>query len=116
MPAAPRDAAGMAEGARAGFGLVEWELARHPVLRPLLRDLARFTPAQRQEAMSPTGLQFSRMSLEQQQLFISRALLPTDPPLQTLDELEGAVLLIDYPQPGWVERVPNGPGPLQTWL
>jgi RNA polymerase sigma-70 factor (ECF subfamily) len=110
------DATSMAEGARADFGLVEWELARHPVLRPHLRDLARFTPEQRREAMSPTGLLFSRMSLEQQQLFLSRALRVTDPPLHSLGELEGAFLLIDYTQPGWFEWVPNCPGPWQTWL
>jgi RNA polymerase sigma-70 factor (ECF subfamily) len=110
------DAASMAEGARACFGLVEWELPRHPVLRPLLRDLAQLTPAQRQEAASPAGLPFTRMSLAQQQIFIARALRPEDPPLQSLGELAGSVLRVDYTQPGWFEWVPGFPGPWQTWL
>jgi hypothetical protein len=116
----------MAEGARACFGLVEWELARHPVLRPLLRDLAHFAPAQRQAAMSPAGLRFDRMSPAQQQRFLSRALdvefynsqafAPKGPPQFSLDDMEGAVLRIDYTQPGGFEWVPMCPGPWQTWV
>src|SRR5688572_13598848 len=101
----------MAEGARAYFGLVEWELARHPVLRPHLRDLAGFTSAQRGEALSPAGLPFTSMTMAQQQTFLSRALGHNDPPHQSLDELEGARLWIDYMQPGWFQWVPGYPGP-----
>jgi RNA polymerase sigma-70 factor (ECF subfamily) len=132
------DPRSMAEGARACFGLVEWELARHPVLRPLLQDLAHFAPAQRQAAISlspsgepagaqgPTGLRFDRMSPAQQQRFLSRALdpefynsrafAPKSPPTFSLDDMEGAVLWIDYTQPGGFEWVPHCPGPWQTWV
>jgi RNA polymerase sigma-70 factor (ECF subfamily) len=120
------DPRSMAEGARACFGLVEWELARHPVLRPLLQDLAHFSPAQRQEAMKPAGLRFDRMSPAQQLRFLSRALdpefynsqafAPKSPPTFSLGDMEGAVLWIDYTQPGGFEWVPHCPGPWQTWV
>src|SRR5205807_781951 len=48
LPDAPLDGAEMAEGAKHCFGLEEWDLARDPQLRPHLRFLAGFTPAQRQ--------------------------------------------------------------------
>lgn len=86
------------------------------MLRPLLRDLAHFTPAQRRKAASPTGLPFTRMTLDQQQRFLARALRAEDPPLQSLDELAGAVLRVDYTRPGEFEWVPGFPGPWQTWL
>jgi hypothetical protein len=110
------DAASMAEGARACFGLVEWELARHPVLRPHLRYLAGFTPEQRQETMSPAGLLFAKMPIAQQQEFIARAFGPREPQLHSLDELAGGTLWIEYTQPGWFQWVPGYPGPWQTWL
>jgi RNA polymerase sigma-70 factor (ECF subfamily) len=114
-----------AEGARACYGLVEWELARHPALRPLLRDLAHFSPAQRDEALGPAGLRYDRMTPAQQQLFLSQALVPpiSNPqaaglrwPRYSLDDMEGSVLRIDYTQPGGFEWVPQCPGPWQTWL
>jgi hypothetical protein len=105
----------MAEGARLCFGLAEWDLGRSSNLRSHLRYLAEFTPAQRQETMSSTGLPFTRMSLAQQQKFLAFALSPNDPPLQSLEELAGAVLLVDYTVPGWFEpRLPN-PG-WRRWL
>jgi hypothetical protein len=98
----------MAEGARECWGLAEWDLGRNEHLRPHLRYLAGFTPAQRQEAMSPTGLAFTKMPLAQQQGFIAHALIPEAGPLQSLDELEGAVLRADYSLPGWFEwQVPR---------
>ena len=57
-----------AEGARLCFGLAEWDLARwRRFQRPHLRFLAELTPEQRLEALSATGLLFTRMSLAQQQ-------------------------------------------------
>jgi hypothetical protein len=98
----------MAEGARLIFGLAEWDLARSGNLRPHFRYLARFTPAQRQEMMSGTGLTFTRMSLAQQQEFIALAVAPDAPPFQSLEELAGATLRVDYTVPGWFTcRVPD---------
>jgi hypothetical protein len=105
----------MAEGARECFGLVEWTLARKRLLRPHLRYLAGLTPAQRQAALSSTGLPFTGMSLSQQQEFIAHALLPGAEPLQSVDELAGAALRVEYSLPGQCEwRVP-GPSWLQ-WV
>jgi RNA polymerase sigma-70 factor (ECF subfamily) len=116
LPDAQLDGAKMAEGARELWGLVEWDLVRNESLRPHLRFLAGFTPAQRQEAMSPSGLAFARMPLAQQQAFIARALIPEAGPLQSLEEMEGAVLRVDYTQPGWFEwRPPGAVGNLQ-WV
>jgi hypothetical protein len=97
------DADEMAEGAKECWGLVEWDLARHWSVRDQLRFLAGFTPEQRQEAMSPAGLPFARMPLAQQQKFIEHALAFADEPLQSLQELEGALLRVDYTQPGWFQ-------------
>jgi RNA polymerase sigma-70 factor, ECF subfamily len=110
------DAVEMAEGARECFGLDEWDLARNASTRPHLRFLGGFTPAQRQEAMSATGLAFTKMSLTQQQQFISLALVP-DPryeePLQSLEELAGAALRVEYTQPGWFQW--GDPGLSSDW-
>jgi hypothetical protein len=95
---------------------VEWELARHPVLRPHLRYLAGFTPEQRTEMMSATGLPFAKMSLAQQQGFLAQAIQPNGPPVASLEELDGASLWIEYTQPGWFQWVPGYSGPWQTWL
>jgi hypothetical protein len=113
LPDAQLDAEEMAEGARLLFGLVEWDLGRNEHLRPHLRYLARFTPGQREETVSPTGLPFEKMPLPQQQQFITNAIV-VGGPLQSLDELAGAALRVDYTQPGWYEwRVP---GPAGYWL
>jgi RNA polymerase sigma-70 factor, ECF subfamily len=92
------DAAEMAEGARELWGLAEWDLARGQMARPHLRYLASFAPERRQQAMSAAGLSFSQMTLAQQQQFLSFAVHGA--PLQTLQELDGAVLRIEYTQPG----------------
>jgi hypothetical protein len=96
------DGAEMAEGARELHGLAEWDLARYRSQRPHLRYLASFTPAQRQEMMSANGLAFTKMSLPQQQQFMTLG-LPTEEPLQSLEELAGAVLRVDYTVPGWFQ-------------
>jgi hypothetical protein len=114
LPDAQLDGGDMAEGAQACWGLAEWGLARHGGLRPHLRFLAGFTPEQRQEAMTAAGLPFSRMSLAQQQQFLARALEFKAPPLQSLDDMSGAVLRVQYTQPGgfqWGES----PGVYTHW-
>jgi RNA polymerase sigma-70 factor, ECF subfamily len=106
------DAADMAEGARDYWGLLEWDLVGSltgGLIRPQLRALAEFTPAQRQEMLSPGGLAFARMSLAQQQKFIGFALQFGSTPLQSLDELAGATLRVKYTQPGSFEWRPPGP-------
>jgi hypothetical protein len=104
------DAVSMAEGARHCSGLVEWDLARSRALRPHLRYLAGFTAAQRQELTSAAGLPFARMPLPQQQQYMALALGAE--PLQSLEELAGATVRVEYTQPGEFEwRVP---GP--NWL
>jgi RNA polymerase sigma-70 factor (ECF subfamily) len=96
------DADEMAEGARLCFGLSEWDLARwRRFQRPHLRFLAELTAAQRLETMSATGLLFTRMSLAQQQRFISLAF--EGRPLQSLEDLAGATLRVDYSLPGWYQ-------------
>jgi hypothetical protein len=115
LPDAQLDADDVAEGAKECFGLVEWTLARKRLLRPHLRYLSGLTPAQRQAALSSTGLPFTGMSLSQQQEFIAHALLPGAEPLQSVDELAGAALRVGYSLPGRFEwRVP-GPSWLQ-WV
>ena len=96
------DADDMAEGARECWGLAEWDLARNGNLRPHLRSLAAFTPAQRQMAMSPAGLAFTKMALAQQQQFVSRV-DPHGTELQSLEELAEATMHVDYTLPGWFQ-------------
>jgi hypothetical protein len=96
------DADDMAEGARECWGLTEWDLARHKGLRPHLRSLASFTPAQRQEAMSPAGLAFTKMTLAQQQQFISHVDLRGSE-LHSLADLGEATMHVDYTLPGWFQ-------------
>jgi RNA polymerase sigma-70 factor (ECF subfamily) len=103
LPDAQLDAGDMAEGAREIWGLGEWDIARNGSLRPHLRYLASFTPAQRREAQSPAGLAFTKMTLAQQQQFLANAISGRAAPLQSLDELAGSVLRVDYTQPGWFE-------------
>jgi hypothetical protein len=88
-------------GSRECFGLTEWGLTRSDFFRPHLRFLAQLTPAQRQEALSDTGLAFTRMTLDQQQRFISFAFITEDDPLDGLEKLAGANLRVEYTQPGW---------------
>jgi RNA polymerase sigma-70 factor (ECF subfamily) len=104
-------AGSMAEGARECFGLVEWSLLHRPGdLRPHLRFLAGFTPAQRQKAMSATGLPFAEMPLAQQQRFLELALGANAEPLRSLEELAGAVLRVDYTPAGWFQFGEPGAG------
>ena len=100
LPNAELDGDDMAEGAQECWGLREWDLARSSVLRPHLRFLASFTPAQRQEAMSPAGLPFTRMTLAQQKQFIEHATL-YDP--LACHELPSATMRVEYTQPGWFQ-------------
>jgi hypothetical protein len=108
----------MAEGARLCYGLAEWDLARHQNVLPNLRFLGQFTPEQRQEAMTTAGLPFTKMTLAQQQGFLDRAVgsraggLEEGERLQSLQDLEGATLRVDYTQPGWYEWQPPSP----DWL
>jgi hypothetical protein len=113
LPDAQLDAAEMAEGTRLCYGLAEWDLARAGRARVHLRYLAGFTPEQRQEAMSPTGLRFTRMPLAQQQRFIQLAFHPDAEPLQSLEELSEATLRVDYTQPGWFQW--GDPGMFYSW-
>jgi hypothetical protein len=113
----------MADGARELYALAEWDLACYKLQRPHLRFLASLSPEQRQAALGAGGLTFTKMSLAQQQQFITFALQHSSHPLQSLDELTGATLRVDYSLPGgyqwgdptnasytqWV--VPIEPGP-----
>jgi hypothetical protein len=104
LPDAQLDGAEMAAGAKECFGLAEWDLPRDGTLRSQVRYLAQFTSEQRQEMMGATGLPFTRMSLAQQQGFIARAFdYPGGAPLQSLEEMAGAVLRVDYTHPGWFQ-------------
>jgi hypothetical protein len=119
LPDAQLDGAEMAEGARDLWGLAEWELARDRNLRRHLRFLAGFTPAQRQEAMTAAGLPFVKMPLAQQQRFLSLGLDAQDEPLESLDELAGATLRVDYSLPGafqWGDPRHPGAGVFTRWV
>jgi len=66
--------------------------------------------------MSAAGLPFARMSLAQQQGFITRALQFDSRPLQSLDELAGATLRVDYTQPGWYQWIKTGDFSARRWV
>jgi hypothetical protein len=102
------DAAAMADGAIQCWGLREWILPRSGALRRDLRFLAELSPAQREEATSATGLAFTKLSLAQQQRFIEIGMRFDDRPLLTLNELEGAVIRVEYTQPGSFVWIPPG--------
>jgi len=97
------DAGRMAEGAKICFGLAEWDLARNDFLRPHLRYLAGLAPAQRQQAQSAAALAFTRMSLPQQQGFLSLAFGSHTDGLPSLEDLAGASLQVDYSPAGSFE-------------
>jgi hypothetical protein len=105
------DASGTAEGARDCWGLVEWLLPRQGHFRPHLRFMASLTPAQRQEVMGPLGLPFVKLSLAQQQQFMDLALRFDEMPLQSLEELNGAAMRVEYTLPGGFEWIP----PATNW-
>jgi hypothetical protein len=67
-------------------------------VRPQLRFLAGFSEGQLGEAVSAAGLALSRMSLAQQQQFISLGFGSDVNP--SLEELRGASLHAEYTQPG----------------
>jgi RNA polymerase sigma-70 factor, ECF subfamily len=109
----------MREGAIECWGLKEWHLLqlaneRAFSVRGHLRFLAEFTPDQRQAMMSAEGLPFTKMSLAQQQGFLSRAL--QGDPLQSLDELAGATLRVDYTQPGYYQWIRTGDFSARRWV
>jgi hypothetical protein len=62
--------------------------------------------------MRPEGLPFTQMSLVQQQGFLAHGIIRYQS-LQSLDELAGAVLRVEYIQPGGFEWEPAEMG---TWL
>jgi hypothetical protein len=98
------DAEEMAEGARVLYGLLEWELfPRRGGLRPYLKHLAQFSPAQRQQMQTPLGLLFSQMTLAQQQGFIALALGQDGDAPARLEHLSGATMRVDYGVPGTYE-------------
>jgi hypothetical protein len=94
------DAAEMAEGIRAWWGLPEWDVVRKRSLRPHLRCLGLLTPAQRQAALSPGGLAFARMTLGQQQRFITLPLAGYIELMGSLEDVVGSTLRVGYTQPG----------------
>jgi RNA polymerase sigma-70 factor, ECF subfamily len=111
----------MRQGAVEWWGIPEWSLLRYRDFDPHVRFLAQFTPEQRQMMRSAEGLPFGKMSLAQQQGFLSHAV--KGDPLRSFDELAGATLRVDYTQPGafqwhkpggftptrWVVRAEPGP-------
>jgi len=63
--------------------------------------------------MSSSGLPLEKMSLAQQQGFISRLRSPE--PLESLEELAGATLRVKYTEPGWFTWQIPGPYYLE-WI
>jgi RNA polymerase sigma-70 factor (ECF subfamily) len=106
------DAAAMAEGARELWGLEEWDVARSRYLRPHLRLLATLAPEQRLETLRATGLPFPRLSLPQQQQFLSLALgAQAGRQKVSLEELARATLRVEVSLPGGLQwAAPAEPG------
>jgi hypothetical protein len=107
------DSADVAEGAKACFGLEEWDLVRHRNIRQDWRFLAQLTPAQRAEAQGEFGLVFTRLSLAQQQQFIA-IVDPRGAVLKSLGDLAQASLHLGYTHPGGYEWRPTGPN-VPSW-
>jgi RNA polymerase sigma-70 factor (ECF subfamily) len=103
LPEAQLNGTDMAEGARECFGLAEWNLGRDGNLRQHLRFLATLTPDQRQAATTRAGLAFPKLTLAQQQQFISLGVGSSADSLQSLEELTTATLHVDYTLPGWFQ-------------
>jgi len=105
------DARDMAEGAKELWGLEEWGLAGNRALRPHLRWMAGFTPAERQKVQRAPGLRFTELTLSQQQQFIPLALGDSADAVDSLQELTTAAVQIDYSLPGQFEwKAPEKPG------
>jgi RNA polymerase sigma-70 factor (ECF subfamily) len=118
LPDAQLDGQDMAEGAKEIWGLPEWNLARLEYLRPHLRFLAELTPEQRQMALGAAGLPFAKMSLAQQQKFLSYLLQPETPQLPAQAMLSECVLRMAYMRPGGFQWMQPGrpwylPSPVQ---
>jgi RNA polymerase sigma-70 factor (ECF subfamily) len=110
LPDAQLNGKDMADGAKEIWGLSEWELPVREHLRPHLRFLGGLSPEQRQMALSSTGLPFNRMSLAQQQQFLSFLLHPDAPQLPSQTLLSGCVLRVTYTHPGEFQwSPPDGP-------
>jgi hypothetical protein len=97
------DARDMAEGAKEIWGLEEWNLACPRPLRPHLRWMAGFTPAERQKVQQPPGLAFTALTLPQQQQFMALALGDNSDAVDSLEELQTAAVQIDYSLPDMFE-------------
>jgi RNA polymerase sigma-70 factor (ECF subfamily) len=121
LPDAQQEGEEMYQGAVEWWGIPEWSLIHDRGFPLHVRFLAEFSPEQRRMMQSAEGLPFGKMSLAQQQGFLSRAI--QGEPLRSFDELAGATLRVDYTQPGafqwqktgghtptrWVVRVEPGP-------
>jgi hypothetical protein len=104
LTGAQLDAEEMAEGARALYGLMEWDLfPRRGGLRAYLKHLAQFNPAQRRQMQTPQGLFFSQMTLAQQQGFLALALGGDGIGPARLEHLAGATMRVDFAVPGSYE-------------
>jgi hypothetical protein len=117
LPDAQLLAPEMTEGAQLCFGLSEWSLLHNPYRYPHWRFLAELTPTQREEAMnSPNGLLLTHMSLAQQRTFIAHVLGEHAAGMQSLDELAGATLRVEYTQPGWFQWGNPDSSDWQNWV
>ena len=79
----------MRQGAVEWWGIPEWTLLSNRNFRPHIRFLAEFTPEQRQAMLTAEGLPFGKMTLAQQQRFLSFAI--KGDPLRSFDELASGV-------------------------
>jgi len=106
----------MAEGARACFGLKEWELGRSADVRPHWRFLASL-PLQLQEAAwSADGLKFEQLPLAFQQQFIALGIGPSNTLKRAIDfgigDITNATLKVVYARMGNASTrrvLPGGP-------
>jgi RNA polymerase sigma-70 factor (ECF subfamily) len=112
LPEEQLKATDMAAGVKECWELAEWEIMRNPVRHPYWRHLAEFTPDQRRKMTCVDGLPFTEMTLAQQQRFMAIGLEWDNEPLQSLDELAGAALRVNYTVPGAFEWQIPGP----DWL
>jgi hypothetical protein len=97
------DARDMAEGAKELWGLEEWGLAGNRALRPHLRWMAGFSPAERQKLQGAPGLRFTELTLPQQQQYITLALGSSPDAADSLADLATGAVQIDYSLPGQFE-------------